>query len=182
MSPTFLLDGNIGYARMAPSTYPIQYGQNVGLDVLKLPGTNGPDIFESGIPEFRISGYETIGNPGSATPYFWHDNQFQYNANATWMKGKHNIRFGLDISRQHMNHLTAEQGAGPRGSFQYTGGATALRGGAAPNQFNAFADFHAGLAFDCRQDCTCGIPGFNAVMGGGLLFPRSVAGNPEHDD
>jgi hypothetical protein len=145
VSPTFLLDGNIGYARMAPSTYPIQYGKNIGLDVLNLPGTNGPDVFESGIPEFRISGYETIGNPGSATPYFWHDNQFQYNANATWIKGKHNIRFGLDISRQHMNHLTAEQGAGPRGSFQFAGGATALRGGAAPNQFNAFADFMLGL-------------------------------------
>ena len=87
------------------------------------------DVFESGIPEFRISGYETIGNPGSATPYFWHDNQFQYNANATWIKGKHNIRFGLDISRQHMNHLTAEQGAGPRGTFQYTG--ALLRCGAA---------------------------------------------------
>jgi hypothetical protein len=144
-TPTFLVDGNMGYARMAPSTYPIQFGQNVGLDVLKLPGTNGPDTFESGIPEFRITGYETIGNPGSATPYFWHDNQFQYNANGSWMKGKHNIRFGLDISRQHMNHLTAEQGAGPRGSFQYTGGATALRGGPAPNQFNAFAAFMLGL-------------------------------------
>ena len=145
VSPTFLLDGNIGYARMAPSTYPIQYGQNIGLDVLKLPGTNGPDVFASGIPQFSVSSYETTGNPGSATPYFWHDNQFQYNANATWTKGKHNVRFGLDISRQHMNHLTAEQGAGPRGSFTFTGGVTALKGGAAPNQFNAFAAYMLGL-------------------------------------
>lgn len=145
VSPTLLIDGNIGYARMAPGTYPIQYGQNIGLDVLKLPGTNGPDVFQSGIPGFSISNYETMGNPGSAIPFFWHDNQFQYNANATWMKGKHNIRFGLDISRQHMNHLTAEQGAGPRGSFTYTGGVTALRNGAPPNQFNAFAAFMLGL-------------------------------------
>jgi hypothetical protein len=145
VSPTFLLDGNIAYARMAPSTYPIQYGQNIGLDVLKLPGTNGPDVFQSGIPQFSITNYETLGNPGSATPYFWHDNQFQYNANATWIKGKHNVRFGLDISRQHMNHLTAEQGAGPRGTFQFTGGVTSLRGGPASNQFNAFAAFMLGL-------------------------------------
>jgi hypothetical protein len=44
-----------------------------------------------------------------------------------------------------MNHLTAEQGAGPRGTFQFTGGVTALRSGVAPNQFNAFAAFLLGL-------------------------------------
>ena len=132
MSPTFLLDGNVAYTRIAPSTYPIQYGQNIGLDVLKIPGTNGPTVFESGIPEFQITGYETLGNPGSATPYFWHDNEYQYNANASWMKGKHSFRFGMDISRQDMNHLTAEQGAGPRGTFQFTGGVTALKGGSRP--------------------------------------------------
>jgi hypothetical protein len=56
VTPAFLLDGNIGYTRLAPGTHPIQYGQNIGLDVLKLPGTNGLTIFESGIPEFQISG------------------------------------------------------------------------------------------------------------------------------
>jgi hypothetical protein len=143
--PTFLLDGNIAFTRLAPGTYPIQFGQNVGLDVLKLPGTNGPARFESGIPEFQVTGYETVGNPGSATPYFWHDNEWQYNANATWIKGRHTVRFGLDISRQDMNHLTAEQGAGPRGTFQFTGGITALNGGPATNQFNAFAAYMLGL-------------------------------------
>ena len=143
--PTFLLDGNIAYTRIAPGTHPIQYGQNVGLNVLKLPGTNGPNIFESGIPEFQVSGYETLGNPGSATPYFWHDNAYQSNANATWTKGVHTVRFGIDISRQDMNHLTAEQGAGPRGTFQFAGGVTALKGGVAPNQFNAYAAFLLGL-------------------------------------
>ena len=44
-----------------------------------------------------------------------------------------------------MNHLTAEQGAGPRGTFQFTGGVTALKGGPAPNQFNAYAAFLLGL-------------------------------------
>lgn len=145
VNPTFLLDGTMAFARIAPGTTPIQYGQNVGLDVLKLPGTNGPTKFASGIPEFQITGYETLGNPGSATPYFWHDNEYLSNANATWIKGAHSIRFGLDVSRQDMNHLTAEQGAGPRGTFQFTGGVTSLKGGTAPNQFNAFAAYLLGL-------------------------------------
>lgn len=145
LSPTLLLDGTTAYARIAPGTYPIQYGQNVGLDTLKIPGTNGPTKFASGIPEFQVTGYETLGNPGSATPYFWHDNEYLSNFNVTWNMGAHNVRFGFDLSRQDMNHLTAEQGAGPRGTFQFTGGVTSLNGGPTPNQFNAYAAFLLGL-------------------------------------
>jgi hypothetical protein len=145
VSPTLLVDGNFGFTRMAPSVTPFQYGQNIGLDVLKIPGTNGPDPLQSGIPHFAISGYENLGNTGSANPYFWRDNQFQYNLNTTWIKGGHSVRFGLDVTRQHMNHTTSELDASPRGRFDYGGGPTALRGGASPNQFNSFATFLLGL-------------------------------------
>ncbi len=145
LTPNLLLDGNFGYTRMAPSVTPFQFGQNIGLDVLKIPGTNGPLELQSGIPQFSVSGYEAYGNTGSANPYFWRDTQFQYNANATLIKGAHNIRFGLDVARQHMNHTTAELSSSPRGQFDYTGGTTAIRGGASPNQFNGFAAFLLGL-------------------------------------
>ena len=145
VSPNLLIDGNFGFTRMAPSVTPFQYGQNIGLDVLKIPGTNGPDELESGIPHFGISSYETLGNSGSANPYFWRDNQFQYNLNTTWIKGAHSVRFGLDMMRQHMNHTTSELDQSPRGQFNFTGGPTALRGGASPNQFNNFATFLLGL-------------------------------------
>jgi hypothetical protein len=144
-TPTFLIDASVGYGRFAPGTYPIQYGQNVGLDVLHLPGTNGPGIFYSGIPQFSVSGYESVGNPGSAIPFFWHDNQYQYNLNATRTMHSHNIRFGVDISREHMNHLTTESGSGPRGGFSYSSGTTALSGGATPTNFNAFAAYMLGF-------------------------------------
>ena len=36
-------------------------------------------------------------------------------------------------------------GAGPRGEFDFGGGATALNGGPAPNQYNALAQFELGL-------------------------------------
>jgi len=145
VSPNLLVDGNFGFTRMAPSVTPFQYGQNIGLDVLKIPGTNGPDPLQSGIPQFSVSGYEALGNTGSANPYFWRDNQFQYNLNTTWIKGAHVLRFGLDVTRQHMNHTTSELDQSPRGQFNYAGGPTALRGGASPNQFNNFATFLLGL-------------------------------------
>jgi hypothetical protein len=145
VSPAVLIDGSFGFTRMSPSVTPFQYGQNVGLDVLKIPGTNGPDLLQSGIPQFSISGYEGLGNPGSANPYFWRDNQFQYNLNTSWIKGSHSLRFGLDFTRQHMNHTTSELSASPRGQFEFGGGPTALRGGASPNQFNNFATFLLGL-------------------------------------
>jgi len=146
VSPTFLIDGNFGFTRMSPSVTPFQFGQNIGLDVLRIPGTNGPDPLQSGIPHFAVASYETMGNTGSANPFFWRDNQFQYNLNATWIKGAHSVRFGLDVTRQHMNHTTAELDQSPRGQFTYGGGPTTIRGGASPNQFNNFATFLLGLA------------------------------------
>lgn len=147
VSPTFIIDANFGYGRQTQDLSDFDYGQNIGLDVLKIPGTNGPDIFQSGFPGFQISGYENIGLAGSSNPAFWRDNQFQYNANAGWNRGGHNIRFGLDLSRQHMNHRQAEYSGslGPRGGFVFEGGPTALSGGPSPNQFNSFAAFMLGL-------------------------------------
>jgi hypothetical protein len=146
VSPTVLLDGTIGFNRVTPEALHALWGQNVGLEDLNLPGTNDPtDITYSGMPQFRITGYSTYGNPGSARPQRWHDNQRRYNANASWTKGAHALRFGIDLSNEHMNHWQVEGGGGPRGDFAYSGGPTAIRNGPAPNQFNAFAQFLLGL-------------------------------------
>lgn len=144
--PTLLLDGTIGFNHVTPEALHALWGENVGLDDLQLPGTNDPnDITYSGMPQFRISGYSTYGNPGAARPQRWHDNQRRYNANISWMKGTHGFRFGFDLSHEHMNHWQVEGGGGPRGDFAFSGGQTAIRNGPAPNQFNAFAAFLLGL-------------------------------------
>jgi hypothetical protein len=144
--PTLLLDGTIGFNYVTPEALHALWGENVGLDVLQLPGTNHPsDITYSGMPQFRISGSSTLGNPGAARPQRWHDNQRRYNANLSWAKGSHGFRFGFDLSHEHMNHWQVEGGGGPRGDFNFTGGQTAIRNGPATNQFNAFAAFLLGL-------------------------------------
>jgi hypothetical protein len=144
--PNLLLDGTVGLNYVTPEALHALWGENVGLDDLQLPGTNDPnDITYSGMPQFRISGYSTYGNPGSARPQRWHDNQRRYNANMSWIKGSHGFRFGIDLSHEHMNHWQVESGGGPRGDFFFSGGQTALRNGPAPNQHNAFAAFLLGL-------------------------------------
>ena len=67
IGPTLLLDGTVGFNHVTPEALHVLWGENVGLDDLQLPGTNDPnDITYSGMPQFRIAGYSTYGNPGSA--------------------------------------------------------------------------------------------------------------------
>jgi hypothetical protein len=145
-SPRFLVDAHAGYTRRADVTTAPDYGKNHGLETLGIPGTNGPDIRESGYPRFNISGYAGYGNLSTSSPAFHTDNQFVYAANFSLTKGAHTLRWGVDLDRQHMNHWQPEVGGfGPRGGFDFNGGVTALRGGTPPNRFNAYGDFLLGL-------------------------------------
>jgi hypothetical protein len=52
LSPTMVLDSNFGMNRQDQFVTGPDYGQNIGLD-LGIPGTNGPDIRQSGMPHLR---------------------------------------------------------------------------------------------------------------------------------
>ena len=49
ISPTMLLDANVGYTRLRLAAENVDLDKNYGLDVLKIPGTNGPDRLQAGI-------------------------------------------------------------------------------------------------------------------------------------
>jgi len=114
-SPTFVVDPTIGWTRMTQLGTDADYGTNFGLDTLGLPGTNGPDPRQSGMPAFNVSGYATMG-----------------------------MRFGFDMVRHQLNIWQPELD-NPRGAFSFGGGVTALSGGASSNQFNNYATFLLGL-------------------------------------
>jgi hypothetical protein len=145
ISPVLLIDGHVGYSRLVQLGHDLFYGKNIGLDVLGIPGTNGPDIRQSGFPGFTVSGYEAFGEAITSTPRFRWDNQYQYAANAGWTSGRHNFRWGFDLWRQDMNRFQPQSGFGPRGGFTFSGGVTTLKGGPASNQFNAMGAFLLGL-------------------------------------
>jgi len=69
-SPQLFFDGTLGYARMDQIVAGSDYGKNYGIDVFGIPGTNGPDIRQSGLPYFTISGLTDLGRQqvGHAVP------------------------------------------------------------------------------------------------------------------
>lgn len=144
VSSNFIIDGVFGFTRMNHVTNGPDYGQNIGSDVLGIPGTNGPDERQSGFPQFNIANYAGLGNQNNWSPAFRNDQSFTGNVNATKIEEKHEIRFGFDLVRHELNHWQPEIGAGPRGRFNFGAAVTSAPGGS-ENQFNAYASFLLGL-------------------------------------
>jgi hypothetical protein len=143
VSPNFLIDTYAGITTIEVLSEPDRLNENLGLDFLGIPGTNGPDRLYGGWPHFDITNYSALGYAGSGNSPYVDDNwQVQYTANATYTMGAHTFRFGGDIVRQAMNRHELGNGSG---QFTFAGGPTALSGGAAVNQFNSFASFLLGL-------------------------------------
>jgi hypothetical protein len=126
VSPTFLIDGTLGWTRFGQNVQSPDLGVNFGSDTLGIPGTNGPDPKESGMPSFDISDYSTLGNTEGWNPLFRNDQSYTFNTNASWINGPHEIRFGFDFMHHLMNHWQPELGAGPRGEFTFGSAITAL--------------------------------------------------------
>ncbi len=126
VSPTLVLDGTFGWTRFGQDVEPPDLGTNFGSEVLGIPGTNGPDPRESGMPPMYISGFSALGNPEGWNPLYRNDQSYTFNTNATWARGAHDVRFGFDFVHHLMNHWQPELGEGPRGAFHFDPGVTAL--------------------------------------------------------
>ena len=146
---SLFLDANFGYTRqkLGAQGPDVVSGVNFGLDVLKIPGTNGPDPLQAGIPFFNVSNWANIGNSNTGNPFIFRDNQYVGSSNVSWLRGSHSFRFGGDYQNQQLNHFQPQGGTFQtvRGTFQFSGNITALQGGAAANRFNSWADFLLGL-------------------------------------
>jgi hypothetical protein len=145
ISSNFVIDGLFGFTRQ--HTYqqppgPVKcWGTEVGI-----PNACQPPLQRDyALPRIDITNWSSYGNgirtnDNTASVFDYLDPQWQYVANGSWSKGSHNIKFGFDKHRLHMNHyeITAP-------SFNFSGGSTALNGGASANLFNSYADFLLGF-------------------------------------
>ena len=151
-TPNLFADVNFGFSRVGLQTANSDLDQNYGLDFLKIPGTNGPNHLQAGFPAFIFSGLSSLGNPSSPNPQLYHDNTYTLAANTTWVRYTHSLRLGLEFQRYQINHFQPQNTYGPRGGFTFTGGVTSLKGGAATNSYNSFADFLLGMPFTMGKD------------------------------
>jgi hypothetical protein len=143
-----VMDGHFGWVRMDSNVEMADLRENKGLDWLGIPGTNGPDPWDGGMPFFDFDGYSDLGTTEDYMPYYRSDDQYQIVGNVNWLKGSHNIRFGSDIYYTALNHIQPEildTSYGARGGFEFNGGPTQLRGGPSGTDFHSFASFLLGL-------------------------------------
>lgn len=164
-TPTFVVDVIGGMTRMWANSAQLDVKTNEGLN-LGIPGTNGTRPFEGSWPEFDIGGgtsgntspFALLGTQHNFMPYYRNDPQFHYGSNASWVKGRHTIRFGGDIIGQHLNQQQPEwNGAGnsygPQGGFSFGTNATSCNnsatcstsGSRATNGYNNIASFLLGV-------------------------------------
>ena len=143
LSPTMVLDGNFGMNRQDQTAQGGDFGTNFGSQTFGIPGTNGPDPLQSGMPSFN-PGYSTLGNNDTWTPLERHETSYTATANLTRMMGRHEMRTGFDFIRYQLNHWQPELGSGPRGDFSFSGNITGQPGYTA-NLWNQYAGFLLGL-------------------------------------
>ncbi len=150
-SSSLVIDTTIGYSLLDQWGYGPDYGTNWGLE-LGVPGTNGPDIRQSGMPVWG-NGMSAQGSTDSWNPYTRFDPTYTAAANVTKLAGAHTLRFGGAIDYQGMNHWQPEfGGTGPRGRLDFSGNLTGLRSGPqSPNSYNQYASFLLGLTSQVQK-------------------------------
>ena len=150
ISPTVLVDGNVGYTRQNIGANGDEQNGDYGTDVLKIPGTNGMGPNYMGVPGFQVTGVANMGNTNTGSPFLFRDNQYTTAINLSKTKGAHNLRFGFEYDKYALNHFQPQGGTfgTARGTFGFDGTLTALKGGAAVNfngvPANSWAQFLLG--------------------------------------
>jgi hypothetical protein len=153
ITPHLVVDADFGYTRQvtgAQSTLDLSLG-DYGLNVLKIPGTNGIGPQYEGQPAFSFnSTFSSIGDSNYAAPFLFRDNQFTGDINLSWIKGKHTTKYGFTWYHFDLNHFQPTSGGGVsnvRGGFLFQGGMTCTgTGSTCPvTAYNTLADYLLGL-------------------------------------
>jgi len=145
-----IVDGYFAWENDNTSVEPVQIGQNIGQQ-LGIPGTNGPNRYQTGSPWFIVSNFSAFGTADSQSgghPYYRDNAQHQEVVNLNWTHGLHDLRFGTEIQQQYINNM---QPSNAQGSFTFGTGPTQLSGGLSGNQFNSYATFLLGLVTSANK-------------------------------
>jgi len=135
-SPRFLNEFRIGYNRIRTNRFHEDMALGNMVQKLGLPqggpdGLAGPEFFNTGLPQVRVSGFATIGGPTNL-PQGRRTNTYHIANSVTYTGGDHTLKAGADVKRFLFNSFFTQFG---RGDFLFNGQFTG----------HAFADFLLGL-------------------------------------
>src|SRR5260370_10088674 len=136
ISSNLIFDAHFGYdVNIAYSKQPAQ-DQNLGWTLMQIPGLNtsgqsAKKMLESGgLPTINIDGFAVLGSISRFQPQDYFDPQRNIDANLSWVKGAHNLRFGFDSDFQSSNESQYQAPSGNfisgAGGFHFVQGTTQL--------------------------------------------------------
>jgi hypothetical protein len=154
LTPHVVNEARFGYTHFFNSLGLLSVYTNDVVDSIKIPGLGGGDPSTWGIPAMSFNSgptgttkniWTSFGDLGGDGPYVVTDPTWQIVDNVSWVKGKHDLRFGFEYNRQTFNQLGNQFS---RGQFSSEPLATALDSGA-PGSItlsggDALADFLLG--------------------------------------
>lgn len=104
-SPALVNEFKLGFNRTFAQNQDINFGKDIqsqlGINGIDNPG-NDPAI--AGMPLFSFGGAIPIAASNNRNKTFTAQNTFQIIDNVSWYKGRHNIKFGVDIRRLQVNN------------------------------------------------------------------------------
>jgi hypothetical protein len=146
-----LLDANFGFTHQVLGAEAPDIGINIGLDPdkMNIPGANGSDRLQGGLPSFQINNWSNLGNDGTGNPFQFRDNQYSFSANLQQNARQNAFRGGFEHQNQQINHFQPQGGTFQtvRGTFVFDGLATMLQNAPTPAdvRFNTWAAFLLGM-------------------------------------
>lgn len=155
-SPQLISEFRFGYMKYRVNVSPNGLGTTPAKDA-GIPNLNKDPVFTSGMPAFFIKsdgdinfGYG-LGVNSCNCPLAQNEDQFQFVANTTKLRGNHSIKFGADI--RYARNLRVPSDAHRSGELTFDGGYTgyipAL--GASPQQGLGLASFLLGQTTSFRR-------------------------------
>ena len=99
LTPSAYLEASANFSRRTNyQVWPYSRDKDWAAETGFYGGTRNP--IAAGPPYVQVTGYMILG-PAYDIPKIWAYNNYQYAASATWIRGRHNMKFGGDFLRYH---------------------------------------------------------------------------------
>ncbi len=159
-SPTLVLQVGAQLARFVSQSLTLNAGKYLNDAFGGPPNANSPLPGMDGLAlfQFQTNGYAPLGDP-FATPTAYWDTSYQYSGSASWNKGAHSVKFGVNVMRRNWSvfqHLFKNQ-------IQFNANQTnSTAGGAGGTGGNAFASLLAGYPVSETRNASMTAPQYRA--------------------